>query len=187
MRIGMIWAQSANGALAQGMDLPWDIPEDRSFFRESVRGRPLVMGRRTWLATGARVIKGSPTFVLTTNPDFDAGKARVVTSFPQALSEAAALGTDLLWVAGGARIYAEAEPLADILVRTAVDMKVDDADVFAPPLSGTWLLRAAAPSSESWQFSKTGTRYRYELLTRPGVQLPSGVPFDPPETAFRTN
>jgi dihydrofolate reductase len=28
--------------------LPWHLPEDMKFFRETTRGKPVIMGRKTW-------------------------------------------------------------------------------------------------------------------------------------------
>ena len=180
MLIGMIWAQSPSGAIANGTHLPWDIPEDRKFFRTTVRGRPLIMGRRTWEASGRRAMKNTPTFVVTRNGSYDAGAARQVGSVHEAIEGAFNYGSafgaapDLAWIAGGGNIYAELEPVADILVRTRVDKNASNADVFAPELSGTWEMRRTLTDSP-WITSSSGERFRIELLARPGVELPADI------------
>lgn len=46
--VGMVWAQTPGGVIAADGDEPWDVPEDFQHFRDTVAGRPVVVGRRTW-------------------------------------------------------------------------------------------------------------------------------------------
>lgn len=180
MLIGMIWAEAHDHAIAKGLRLPWNIPEDHRFFMETVKGRPIFMGRRSWQSMRARPLPGSLNIVITGQQDFEAPGATVVHSFPEALELAMSTGTDLAWAGGGAGIYTETQPIADVMVRTLIDADVD-ADVFVPELDARWHRVAAYPKGAEWNVSTAGFRYRYEVRAREGVKLPNHLLADQPD------
>ena len=79
-----------------------------------------------------------------------------------------------LWIMGGAQIYAQALPFADIAIVTHVDKDVPGADAFAPEIPPEWII-AAADRLQGWNTSVTGTRYRFIVYTRPDFVLPSSL------------
>ena len=100
-------------------------------FRELTRGHPVVMGRRTWesLPDRFRPLPGRRNLVVTRNPGWNAEGGERVGS----LEEALALLEDepLVFVIGGARLYASALPRADELLLTEIDADIEG-DVFFP-------------------------------------------------------
>jgi dihydrofolate reductase len=70
-----------------------------------------------------------------------------------------------VWVIGGAAVYAEALPLADRVVRTVVDIVVDDGDTHAPKLGADWQPVGRVPAS-GWQRSSGGLRYAVTTYER---------------------
>lgn len=80
----------------------------------------------------------------------------------------------MLWIMGGAQIYAQALPFADIAIVTHVDKDVPGADAFAPEIPPEWII-AAADRLQGWNTSVTGTRYRFIVYTRPDFVLPSSL------------
>ena len=50
--------------------LPWHLPEDMKFFRETTRGKPVIMGRKTWesLPDAFRPLPGRANIVVSRNP-----------------------------------------------------------------------------------------------------------------------
>ena len=69
-----------------------------------------------------------------------------------------------MWVIGGARLFAEALPLADVLEVTELDLEVAGGDTFAPARPG-WRVAAAEPD-DGWAVSRTGIPYRFLTLLR---------------------
>ncbi len=104
-------------------------------FRTVTRGKPLVMGRRTWDSLPKRPLPGRPNLIATRNLDFIAPEAFVYSGLPPALAAGRAMaaksGVDEVCVIGGAEIFAAALPFADRLWLTEVDVEVE-ADVFFP-------------------------------------------------------
>ncbi|HZT46922.1 MAG TPA: dihydrofolate reductase, partial [Hyphomicrobiaceae bacterium] len=63
-RIALVVAVAENGVIGRGGGLPWRLPSDLQRFRKLTLGKPLVMGRRTYLSIG-RPLDGRDTIVVT--------------------------------------------------------------------------------------------------------------------------
>jgi dihydrofolate reductase len=161
--LGLIWAQSTSGVIGRDGELPWRLPEDMAHFRALTLGHPVIMGSRTWesLADRFRPLPGRRNIVLSRRPGFEAPGAEVAGSLAEAVRLAGA-DRRLVWVTGGARLYAEARDLASVAEVTEVDIDVPG-DTFAPSLAG-WTLTSAG----EWSTSVTGLRYRFLRYTRSG-------------------
>ncbi|GAB3191126.1 dihydrofolate reductase [Nesterenkonia suensis] len=183
--VGMIWAQTRDGVIGHGGDMPWHLPEDFAHFRAQTRGRPVVMGRRTWesLPEAARPLPGRRNIVITGDSaraaEIAAAGAETASSVEAALEVAGgadAEGTlpEKVWVLGGGRIYRETvdRGLADGAVITVIDMQAEG-DTWAPRLPPSrWELCAADPA-EGWHTAANGLRYRFETLCRREVEGPT--------------
>ncbi|GAB3278474.1 dihydrofolate reductase [Microbacterium lacusdiani] len=166
MPIRAIWAQASTGAIGAQGGMPWDLPEDLAFFKRATSGCPVLMGRRTWQSFPERFrpLPDRPNIVITRDEGFEAPGAQVVHSLDDALEEAAKLD-DEVWVIGGAEIYRQAMPLLDELWVTRIDLDVDG-DAYAPEIDDSWHLVRSDPADGGWHTSRTGTRYRFEVLRR---------------------
>lgn len=166
MPLRAIWAQAASGAIGAEGGMPWDLPEDMAFFKRATTGSPVVMGRRTWQSFPERFrpLPDRPNIVVTRDASFEAPGAEVTHTLDDALRRAAELD-DEVWVIGGAEIYRQAMPRLDELWVTRIDLDVAG-DAFAPEIDGSWRLVRADPAPGEWHTSRTGTRYRFEVLRR---------------------
>ena len=105
MIISLIVAVAENGVIGRNGDLPWRIPADLKFFKETTMGKPIVMGRKTWQSIG-RPLPGRDNIVVTRDKDFSAPGATVVVGLEAAIT--AAGDASEVMIIGGAQIYAEA-------------------------------------------------------------------------------
>lgn len=64
MKILMISAKAANNVIGRGNELPWHIPEDLKFFRETTKGHAVLMGLNTWNSLPYKPLKGRMNFIL---------------------------------------------------------------------------------------------------------------------------
>ena len=121
MTVTLVAAVARNGVIGVDGGLPWHLPDDMRRFKELTTGHVLVMGRRTYESIG-RPLPGRTTVVVTRTPGWssDADGVLVAAGVPEALAAAAAID-DEVFVVGGARVYADALPLADRLELTHVD------------------------------------------------------------------
>ncbi|MES2937630.1 MAG: dihydrofolate reductase [Pseudomonadota bacterium] len=137
MEIALIYARARNGTIGKDGTMPWRLPPDMRRFKALTMGHPVVMGRKTWdsLPPRFRPLEGRRNIVVTRQPGWHAEGAERAGS----LSEALALcdGAPLVWIAGGAEIYAQAMPLAHTAQVTEIDADFDG-DAFAPTLGPGW-------------------------------------------------
>lgn len=142
MKLVLVVAVARNGVIGRDGDLPWRLPADLKHFKRVTRGYPMIMGRKTWDSIGRKPLPERPTIVVSRDPACGAGRAEVVSSLPAAIEAARAHGLDQAIVAGGARIYREAFPLADRVELTWVDADVEGDTRFPLELLEGWTLVA---------------------------------------------
>lgn len=116
-RIYLVAAVAANGVIGAGGRLPWHLPEDLKHFRELTLGHPAIMGRRTWESLG-KPLPGRENIVVTRRRGYEAPGASVARSLEAAL--ALCQGEPVVFVIGGAELYAAALPLAHGIVMTEI-------------------------------------------------------------------
>jgi dihydrofolate reductase len=110
VEIVLIIAVADNGVIGADGAIPWRLKTDLQRFKALTTGRPVVMGRKTFLSL-RRPLPGRTNIVMTRDADFRASGAVVTTSLDQAL--AVAKGDALrrfvteIAVIGGAEIYAQ--------------------------------------------------------------------------------
>jgi dihydrofolate reductase len=142
MQIVLIAAVADNGVIGSGGTIPWRLKTDQQRFRMLTLGKPVVMGRKTFISL-RRPLPGRTNIVVTRDTDFHSPGAVVTTSFQSA--QAVATGDALrrsvaeIAVIGGADIYAQWMDIADRLEIT---------EVHARPEGDTYL---AAIDPASWQ------------------------------------
>ena len=139
MAIHLIYARAANGVIGLNNTMPWHLPEDLAHFKQLTSGNPVVMGRKTWDSLPARFrpLPGRTNIVVTRNADWNAEGVLRASSLEEALQAGAQHG-DTVWVMGGAQIYAQALPLADVVEVTIIHQDYEG-DAFAPELGAEWV------------------------------------------------
>lgn len=161
IKVCLIVAKSRNGVIGRDGQLPWRLPGDLAFFKETTLGKPVIMGRKTWESLPKRPLPGRDNIVLSRDWNYAAPGARVYTSFSPGLNAARSMavraGVDEVFVIGGASLYERAMPLADRLYVTDVDL-IAEGDAFFPGLessvwSETWSRPQAADGKNQYGFT----------------------------------
>lgn len=140
MRISLIVASSANHVIGVRGELPWHLPNDFKYFKETTLGKPIVMGRRTWDSIG-RALPGRLNIVMTRQADFAADGAICARSPEQAMEHAGE--ADELMIIGGGEIYSRFMPLATRIYLTRVNTELDGDTFFEPLDTSSWSLRSS--------------------------------------------
>ena len=134
--ITLVAALAENGVIGRDNGLPWRLKSDMVHFRAITMGKPVVMGRKTFLSIG-RPLPGRTTIVVSRDGGFAAPGIVVAPSVEAALTvargDAVRRGADCIIVAGGADLYAQTMPLAERLHITYVHRAVDG-DVYFPAI-----------------------------------------------------
>ena len=160
MPLHLIYARSRNNVIGKNGDLPWHLPEDLAHFKRTTLGQAVVMGRVTWesIPEKFRPLPGRRNVVVSRQADYIATGAAVVTSLQAAL--AFFPSDEVVWLIGGAQLYAQALPLAAQIVVTEIDADFEG-DAFAPLLGPDW-----HETERSQHMSAQGLAYSLVTLER---------------------
>jgi dihydrofolate reductase len=126
-----IVAVARNGVMGKDGKLPWDLPEDRAFFRASTMGHAIIMGRRTWDERGAP-LDGRRNIVVSRSGAVSGAGREVVSTIEEAIERARQTDPDP-FVVGGAEIFRLAMPYATRILLTEIDFDAEG-DTFFPAL-----------------------------------------------------
>lgn len=138
--LSLIAAVARNRAIGRENQLLWHLPEDMRYFRETTRGKTVIMGRKTWesLPAAFRPLPGRQNIVVSRNAAYAAPGAILAGSLDEALRAAQDGESEdpEVFVIGGAELYRQALPRADRLYLTEV---ADDCpgDAFFPAVLPT--------------------------------------------------
>ena len=132
--LSLIAAVARERVIGKDNALLWHLPEDMRYFRETTRGKPVIMGRKTWesLPEKFRPLPGRQNIVVSRDPAYKAHGADLAGSLEGALALAG--GAEEVFVIGGEQLYRAALPFADRLYLTEVELE-PEADAFFPELN----------------------------------------------------
>jgi dihydrofolate reductase len=121
----LVAAVADNDVIGRAGALPWRLKSELEHFRNVTMGKPVVMGRRSYLSIGGP-LKGRTNIVLTSDRSFAAPGVLAAPSLETALAiargDALRRCADAIAVIGGAQIYAQAVAFADRMVITRVHL-----------------------------------------------------------------
>jgi dihydrofolate reductase len=145
MKIVLIAAVADNGVIGADGAIPWRLKSDLQRFKAMTIGKPVIMGRKTFLSL-RRPLVGRTNIVMTRDRDFRAPGAVVTTTVENALAIATGdalrrFATDIA-VIGGADVYAQWMATADRLEITEVHA-TPSGDTSFPPIDKTIWQEAA--------------------------------------------
>jgi dihydrofolate reductase len=141
MDIVLIVAVADNGVIGANGAIPWRLKTDLQRFKAMTIGKPVVMGRNTFVSL-RRPLPGRTNIVMTRDGDFRGPGAVVATSLEAA--RAVATGDALrrfvteIAVIGGAEIYAQWMDDADRLEITEVHARPEGDTRFAAIDASIW-------------------------------------------------
>ena len=125
-----IAACSENRIIGTQGDLPWDLPEDMKFFRDTTKGHIMIMGRKTFDSFKGKALPKRFHIVITREPekfnDFPSTESSPVV-FVKTLEEAMALAKantstwgEEVFIIGGGEIYKQSLPYANKIYLTLI-------------------------------------------------------------------
>jgi dihydrofolate reductase len=166
--VTLIIAVADNNVIGRDGSLPWRLKSDLQHFRALTMGKPVVMGRRTYLSIG-KPLPGRTNIVVSRDPSFAAPGVIVASSLGAGMEvargDALRRGSDIM-VIGGADIFAQALPLAERLELTRVHMR-PQGDVVLPDFAATeWHEVARRAVSPGPHDEAAFTLVSYERISR---------------------
>lgn len=161
MEIALIVAMDEKSGIGYNNDLPWRLPDELRRFKQLTMGHHLIVGRKTYESIG-RPLPGRRMIVLTRQPNYAAPGCHLANSLESGLALAHQAGEDLVFIAGGSQVFAEALPLAKHLFLTRVHARLV-VDTFFPDfdLAG-WQLVECDHHPADHQHAYAFTFYHYQ-------------------------
>ncbi len=145
----LLAAVADNGVIGRDNALPWRLSTDLKRFKAMTLGKPVVMGRKTYLSIG-KPLPDRTNIVVTRDRNFRAEGVIVVNSVEAALDmacdEARRRGAGEIMVIGGTEIFEQTMGLADRLEITHVHAR-PEGDVYLPAIDSK-LWRETARSEQ---------------------------------------
>lgn len=123
-----IWAESQNGIIGNGDQLPWHIPSELKHFKRLTTGHSVVMGYRTAQGLKNKTFANRNMILYSNYPVDSSFKNFTVMDFNAILNLAK---TEDVFVVGGASTYKDFLPFVDAVIRTVI-LKDYEGDVLAP-------------------------------------------------------
>jgi len=161
----LIAAVARNGIIGADNDMPWRLSSDLKHFKKLTLGKPVIMGRKTFLSFGGKPLPGRPHVVISRDPAYAPEGAESATSFEGALERAtelaAELGVDEVMCIGGGQIYGRAIDRADRLEITEVDAEPSGDTRFPEIDPALWRETSRAPGERTEQDSADFTFVTY--------------------------
>ncbi len=145
--------------------LLWDLPEDRAHFRDETRGKPVVLGRKTFesiLSILGKPLPQRPNIVVTRNRDYhtEYDNVTMVESLEAGLEAAAATLPPEIHIGGGSQLYEVAFPYVDELRLTLINDE-PNGDAFFPDYTADFIeTERSEPKTEN------GISYTWVTFTR---------------------
>ncbi len=131
-----IAAMSENRVIGNAGEIPWHLPEDFKWFKQTTMGGILIMGRKTFDSIG-RPLPGRETYVLSHTPR-NIPKVHCFTD----LAMLEQLATDkTVWIVGGSEIYRQMLPRCETLYLSRVH-RTCKGDAYFPEFENEFTLAA---------------------------------------------
>jgi dihydrofolate reductase len=131
--ISMIAAVATNRVIGNKNTIPWHMPADFKYFKETTLGKTIVMGLNTFNSIGGKPLPGRKHIILNNDLSFVPPQDCVVA---HSIDEVVKMVKDIpeAMICGGASVYKQFLPLAQKLYITEVHAK-PEGDTFFPEIN----------------------------------------------------
>lgn len=125
-KISIIVAVSANNVIGKGNDLPWHLPKEFKYFKETTKNSIIIMGRKCWesLPEKFRPLPNRLNIVVTKDKNYVADGA-IVTNDLESTIKAFNNSSSDVFIIGGSEIYNQSFKHADNVYLTRILSDVD--------------------------------------------------------------
>lgn len=148
-----IAAMARNRVIGKDGGLPWHLPCDLQFFKQTTMGHPVLMGRRTYESIEARLGKALP------------GRRNIVLSHTMAPRAGVEVIRDLrelrslpdlgdpIYLIGGAQLYQQLLPQCDELLLTYIETAYEG-DAFFPTFEQDFALADVLVRGDNYEIRR---------------------------------
>ena len=127
MQLILIAAMDINRVIGIKNRIPWHIPEEMHYFKETTMGHGVIMGRKTFDSIG-KALPGRQNIILSTNRNLSLPGCQVVHSLPEGI--ACCKDQEKVFIIGGKTIYQEAMEQVDTILLTVIHEEYEGDTLF---------------------------------------------------------
>ncbi|MBU3823618.1 MAG: type 3 dihydrofolate reductase [Candidatus Oceanisphaera merdipullorum] len=138
MIVAMIVAMTRSGVIGKDNGMPWHLPADLAYFKQTTLGKPIVMGRNTFNSIG-RALPGRRNIIVSQSLR-DAPMGTELVASPQAALALLADEAEVM-VMGGGQLYQAFLPLSQRLYLTQIEADIEG-DTYFPFQADHWQLES---------------------------------------------
>jgi len=140
-----IAAMARNRVIGAQGTIPWRLPEDFRWFKQTTLGGVVLMGRKTFESLG-KPLPGRRNVVLSASQQFEGVEhLGSLEDFCEAHYAPAPV-----WIIGGAKVYEQTLPLCTDLYLSVVDLE-PEGDAFFPEFESRFKLEAIVAKHEGFE------------------------------------
>lgn len=123
MKISMIAAMASNRVIGVNNDIPWHLPNDFKYFKDTTAEHCVIMGRKNWESLPEKFcpLPRRTNIVITRQKNYIAKGAIVVSSLEKALELANKQGETEAFIIGGGEIYRMGLDFCDRIYLTEIN------------------------------------------------------------------
>jgi dihydrofolate reductase len=161
MIISIIVAVASNNVIGKNNTLPWHLPADMKYFKETTSGHCVITGRKNYesIPEKFRPLQGRTNIVITRNKELRYDGVIMVHSLQEAIAEAMKKNETEVFIIGGGEIFKEAVSLADKIYLTRIHHTIDG-DIFFPEINpDTWI-----EANRTDRMADEKNKYNYSFL-----------------------
>lgn len=128
--ISIIAAVAENRAIGNKNVLPWHLPADFKYFKETTLNKPIVMGLNTFKSIGGKPLPDRKNIILNNDPNYVSPEGCFVA---RSIDEVLEITKDEkeIMICGGASVYKQFLPLAQRLYLTFIHQSFEG-DTYFP-------------------------------------------------------
>lgn len=162
--MNIIVAADNNWAIGSKGRLLVSIPNDGKHFREEIKGKVVVFGRKTLdNFPQGQPLAGCRNMILSSNPSFAVKGAEVVHSLEALLKELEKYRSEDIYVIGGDSVYRQLLPYCNVAHVTKIDHEYE-ADTYFANLDQDPAWKVTEESDEQTYFDLPYQFLKYERL-----------------------
>ena len=142
-----IVAMGLNRSIGYQQQLPWHIPEELQWFRQTTLHQKLLMGRKTFESMGCRPLPQRTTYILShQNIQYEG------VNMIQSIDDLKNI-ENTVWICGGAHIYKQFLPLCSELFLSVIQNNYPG-DAFFPPFENSFRKAEILKKTDQFEVQK---------------------------------
>lgn len=139
MMISLIVAVAENNVIGKNNKLPWHLPADLKYFKQTTAGHPVIMGRGTFESLG-KPLPGRTNIIITRQQQYKADGCIITDNLQAAIEHARITGTEEAFIIGGGTIFRQSMLLANRIYLTRIFHEFEGDTFFPEVNTPEWML-----------------------------------------------